>query len=195
MRVEDEFVIRQREDSREKRVIASLAAQRLRDGSTLFLNDGTSTYALAQSIFDRPFTVFTTALNVAQLLAGSQLAEVFVIGGWLRTTSFGTIGSMATETISGLHADVAIIGPDGVTQDDGVGQHSLEDAAVAKAMSENSERTVVLASPRKIGRRVRARALGWAQVDEFVVSSLPTEFARHIEASGVRVVASTSGQA
>jgi DeoR/GlpR family transcriptional regulator of sugar metabolism len=189
--LEEEFEIRQSRDRREKRLIGQRAAELLRDDMTVFLNDGTSAYALAQCIVGRRLTVVTSALNIAELLAGSATIEVLVIGGRLRDISFGTTGPMAVDAISALHADVAVIGADGITLDGGVRAFSIDDAAVVRAMSANATKTVVLASPVKIGVDGRARMVNWPQVDELVTTSLPSEFADGLEQHGVQVIVAT----
>jgi DeoR/GlpR family transcriptional regulator of sugar metabolism len=189
--LEEEFEIRQSRDRREKRLIAQRAATLIEDGMTLFLTDGTTAYALAQCLVHRHLTVITGALNIAQLLAGSAGIEVIVIGGQLRATSFGTTGPLSVDTIRSLHADVTFIGPDGVTMEGGVRTFSLDDAASARAMSESSSRTVVLASPAKIGSPARVRVIDWSQVDMLVAAPLPEEFAKGLRQRGVDVLQTT----
>jgi DeoR/GlpR family transcriptional regulator of sugar metabolism len=186
--LEEEFEIRRSRDRREKRLIAQRAAGLIEDGMTVFLTDGTTSYALAQCLMHRHLTVITGALNIAQLLAGSAGIEVIVIGGQLRATSFGTTGPLSVDTIRNLHADVAFINADGITSGGGVRDFSLDDAASARAMSENSDRTVVLASPGKIDFEARVRVLDWSQVDSLVTARLPAPFVEHLVARGVRVV-------
>ncbi len=186
--LEEEFEIRQSRDRREKRLIGQRAAELLSDGMTIFLTDGTTAYALAQCIVHRHLTVITGALNIAQLLAGSAGIEVIVIGGQLRATSFGTTGPLSVETIGALHADVALIGADGVTRRGGVRAFSLDDAAVARAMSASAARTVVLASPAKIGFEARVRVIDWSRVDQLVAAPLPAEFADDLRRRGVAIV-------
>lgn len=189
--LEEEFEIRRGRDRREKRVIAQRTAELLDDGMTVFLSDGTTAFALAQCIVQRRLTVVTCGLNIAQLLAGCAGIEVLVIGGRLRGTSFGTTGPLSVDAIAGLHADVALICADGVTLTGGVRAHSIDDAAVARAMSEHASQTVVLASPAKIGLEARMRVVDWPQVDELVATPLPVEFARGLQERGVHVVVAT----
>ena len=186
--LEEEFEIRQSRDRREKRLIGQRAARLVDDGTTAFLTDGTTSYALAQCLVHRHLTVVTGALNIAQLLAGSAGIEVIVLGGQLRATSFGTTGALSLDTIRALHADVAFIAPDGVTLDGGVRDFSLDDAAIARAMSENAARTVVLASPGKIGVDTRVRIVDWPQVDVVVGARLPAPFADGLARRGVEVI-------
>ena len=189
--LEEEFEIRQGRDRREKRLIGQLAAELLTDGTTLFLTDGTTAYALAQCIVHRHLTVITSALNIAQLLAGCAGIEVIVSGGRLRATSFGTTGPLSVDAISVLRADMAFIAADGVTLAGGVRAHSIDDAAVARAMSDSARQTVVLASPAKIGLDARMRVVDWQQVDMLVTTPPPGEFADGLKERGVRLVVAT----
>jgi DeoR/GlpR family transcriptional regulator of sugar metabolism len=54
-------------------------------------------------------------------------------------------------------------------------------------MAESAARTIVLASPGKVGLAARARVVGWERVDALVSASLPPEFARGVAQRGVEV--------
>ena len=185
--LDEQFAIRRARDRREKRAVAKLAAGHLADGATIFLNDGSSTYALAQWLVDRRLTVVTSGLNIAQFLSACPSIEVIVVGGSLRGTSFGTVGPLAVDAIGVFHADVALIGADGITPRGGVRSNSIEDAGVARAMCAHAARAVVLASPSKIGRDARIQIVGWAEVDELVATSLPSEFLEALRTEEVQV--------
>ncbi len=192
--LDEEFEIRRGRDRREKLLVGKLAVDRIPEGATIFLNDGSSTYAMAQWLSRRSLTVITSGLNIAQFLSAFSKIEVIVIGGSLRGTSFGTDGPLAVDAIGVLHADVAAIGVDGVTMDGGVRSNSVEDAAVARAMSRHADRTVVLASSGKVGRDARVRILDWSEVDELVATSLPSDFREALKSAGVDFVFPTDDQ-
>ena len=185
--LEEEFEIRQSRDRREKRLIGQCAAELLTDDMTVFMNDGTTAYALAQCLVGRRLTVAHLGAQHRRTAGGSAATEVLVIGGRLRDTSFGTTGPMAADAIGALHADVALIGADGITLDGGVRAFSIDDAAVVRAMSTNASKTVVLASPVKIGVEGRARMIDWPQVDELVTTALPAAFGVGLQKLGVHV--------
>jgi DeoR/GlpR family transcriptional regulator of sugar metabolism len=58
-------------------------------------------------------------------------------------------------------------------------------------MSESSARTIVLASPAKIGFAARVRVVDWPSVETLVVSALPPEFADGLGQHGVSVAYAT----
>jgi DeoR/GlpR family transcriptional regulator of sugar metabolism len=126
--------------------------------------------------------------STSQLLVGSAGIGVIVIGGRLRATSFDTTGPLSVDAIRSLHADVAVISADGITPGGGVRDFSLDDAASARAMSESSASTLVLASPGKIGFEARVRVLDWPEIDTLITARLSAPFAEALAGRGVQVV-------
>lgn len=183
---EEEFSRRQSRDRRGKRIVAEAAAERLRGGETIFLNDGTTIYALAHMLL-RSFrgTVITSGLNIAQLLAGNTEVEVIVVGGSLSSTSFSTAGPLARRVLSQLHADVAILACDGITAAEGVRSNQLEDAEVARAMSAHADHTIVLASTSKIENLAQGRIFDWPSVDELITTDVTAEIRERLAEEGV----------
>ena len=55
-------------------------------------------------------------------------------------------------------------------------------------MSESSSRTVVLASPAKIGFPARVRVIDWPQVHSLVAAPLAAEFTESLGQRGVEVL-------
>jgi DeoR/GlpR family transcriptional regulator of sugar metabolism len=125
---------------------------------------------------------------VWQLPAGSAGIEVIVVGGLLRATSFGTTGPLSVDTIRTLHADVAVIAPERVTVQASARMFLLDGAASARAMSENAGRTVILASPAKIGIPARVKVVPWPRVGAFVGTRPPSEFAEDLRRQGTEVL-------
>ena len=81
----------------------------------------------------------------------------------------------------------------GITLEGGVFFRGVEYVAVARAMSRNADRTVVMASPGKIGRSALARVADWSQVDDLVVADLPPKMADGLGLRGVNVVLPSQG--
>lgn len=192
--LDEEFSHRRRRNARAKRSIASSAADLVPDGALLFLNDGTTTFALAQelSMRNRTAWIATSALNIAEMLARNSSFDVVVIGGSLRRTSFGTIGPLATGSITGLHADLAFIGCDGIHIREGIRSNSLYDAEVARAMANHADRVIAVADSSKYGGLARVRVVGWEGIDDLITDSLPADARKAIQERNVRVRLSSS---
>jgi DeoR/GlpR family transcriptional regulator of sugar metabolism len=170
--LDEEFGRRRQRSAREKRAIAATAAELVRPGASLFLNDGSTTFALAHELVrtHNDLWVATNALNIAEFLARSPTCQVVVIGGSLRHSSFGTIGPFATDAIRDLSVDIAFLGCDGV-HGDGVRSNNVYDAEVARAMAEHARKVVVLADSSKAGNPARAQVIDWGAVDTLVTDT------------------------
>jgi DeoR/GlpR family transcriptional regulator of sugar metabolism len=172
--LDEEFGRRQQRHARAKGEIAKAAAELVPTGASLFLNDGSTTLALAQELTNRDLKLWiaTSALNIAELLARNGANEVVVIGGSLRRTSFGTIGPLATNALDQLHADLAFVGCDGIHLEDGPRSNSIYDAEVARTMTTHADRTVLLADASKLGHPSRCLIAPWDQIDHWITDRL-----------------------
>lgn len=192
--LDEEFGLRRRRNARAKRLIAESLAGRIPDGASLLLNDGSTTYAVAQALErrDAHVHVATTALNIAELLAQNPARRVAVIGGVLPHKSFGTLGAETIAAIQNLSADIAILGCDGIHQTEGIRATNIDDAKVARAMSDRAERVTVVADSSKLGNLAPVKILDWTAIDELVADRLPAHTATSLEAVGVEVFVAAS---
>lgn len=188
--LDEAFELRRRRNAREKGEIAVVAAQLAKPRSSLLLNDGSSTLALAEELVSqqKPLWVATSGLNLGERLASAAQIEVIVIGGALRASSFGTSGPLATSAISQLTVDTTFIGCDGIDFELGVRFNSLLDAEIAVAMARQGRRVVVLADASKIGQRALAGSTGWADIDVLITNELDADWRDHLLKQDVEVL-------
>lgn len=186
--LDEEFELRRRRNASAKGAIAVAAARMVAPRMALFLQDGSTALALAEELrlTGLPLSIATSALNVAQRLAGSGEIEVTVLGGHLRRTSFGVVGPMTTSALGQLRADIAFLPPDLLDQEGPV-SNSLADAEVAQHMSRHAARTVVIADASKYGAGGTARIARWEDVDDLVTDAVAPALGPRLEEAGVRV--------
>lgn len=146
---------------KEKRAIAKAATACLEKGQTVFLDAGTTTSMLAESLCSLGgLYVVTNSVAVATRL-GAPLGgpgtanQVHLIGGNFNSTIGATYGPSAISEIHRFHADVALLSPVGVDADHGATSFVSEEAELARAMSKNARCTIILADHSKIGVRSR----------------------------------------
>lgn len=188
--LDEAFTSRRRRNARAKSAIATTAAGLVRTEASLFINDGSTALALAETLAARGERawVATSALNIAERLASTGTIEVVVLGGTLRGSSFGTIGPLATATLAELSADVAFLGCDGFDPEGGVRSNTLMDAEIARAMAAGARRVVVIADASKLHNAARARIVGWDAVDDLITDAGGPELERALRQAGVRHV-------
>jgi DeoR/GlpR family transcriptional regulator of sugar metabolism len=146
---------------KEKRAIAKAATALIKSGQTLFLDAGTTTAALAESLSSLSgLHVVTNSVAVAASLSAgtgdrSSANQVHLIGGHFNGTIGATYGSSAVSEIQRYQADIALLSPVGVDAEHGASNFVSEEAELARAMSLNARRTIILADYSKIGVRSR----------------------------------------
>ncbi len=155
-------------DSKER--VARVAAARIRPGSTVIIDAGTTALALARLLPDDPtLTVITPSPAVALAVAEHSPARVIMIGGELGRHSMVANGALAAEAIRRLSADACFLGVTGVHPEHGLTTGELDDAATKRALAERSTEVYVLASEEKIGAVSRYPVLDLDEVTEVIV--------------------------
>ncbi len=134
----------------EKRVIARKALQLIQPGSTILLDGGTTTYALAE-LLDMPLTVITNNIPVAALLGGRKGMEVIVTGGRILPDSLVAAGSYAIQLLEQFHVDLCFLGICSLHPEVGVSSIDYFECEMKRAMVACSDRVVALTGLDKMG--------------------------------------------
>lgn len=140
-----------------KRAIGVAAARLVTSGSSVMLDVGSTTHAVATALVARTdlsdVVVITNGLSIAHTLeAAIPRFTVIVTGGILRPLQHSLVDTIAADTLRGLHADLAILGCTGVAEGR-VTNVNLPEAAVKRAMIAASSSSVLVADTSKFGRR------------------------------------------
>jgi len=137
-----------------KEAIARKALEFVAEGSTVILDSGTTILALARLLAGRPLKAVVLDVPLAQTLAQGE-TEVHLVGGRARNGFYSLVGSWTEELLSRVRADLFFLAADAFDEE-GVTNHTLEEAAVKRAAMRVSRRTVLLADRSKWGRRAPA---------------------------------------
>ncbi|MFF2546159.1 DeoR/GlpR family DNA-binding transcription regulator [Kitasatospora sp. NPDC058063] len=174
----------------EKRRIALAADRLVPDGAVVGLTGGTTTSELARVLAERGgITIVTNAVNIAADLIVRPDIRLVVVGGIARTTSYELVGPAADRMLAQYHLDIAFIGVDGLTPQQGCTTHDEMEAQTDRAFLRSSARSVVLADSSKIGRVTFARICPLSEVHDLVTDAEATaEQEEAIAADGVRVL-------
>jgi DeoR family transcriptional regulator of aga operon len=174
----------------DKRRIARAAADLVEDGAVVGMTGGSTTFELARSLADRRgLTVVTNAINIAAELAGHAGIRVVVIGGILRH-SYELVGPAAEAMLSNYHFDLAFIGVDGLTVEEGCTTYDEMEAHTDLAFMDRARRSVVITDSSKLGRVTFARIARLSRVDELVTDhAAAADQLNDIRQAGVQVLA------
>lgn len=163
----------------EKRAIGRAAAALIPDGSSLFINIGTTTEEVAEALVDRrDLLVITNNLNVAQRLSRLDGFEVIIAGGSVRRGDGAVVGEAAVDLIRRFKVDTAVIGVSAIDADGTLLDFDPREVRVAQAIIENARRVVLVADASKFDRAAPVRIGHLDQIDTFVTDRLPIESLR-----------------
>lgn len=140
--------------------------------STVFIDAGSTTTALVEAIpITHPLVVLTHSVQLAGRLAQLPRVELHLLPGRVRPETGAAVGTETVAAISGLRADVAYLGSNGVTADFGCSTPDREEAATKRALVTHSRQVVVLADGSKIGEDSAARFASCEEIDVLVTDT------------------------
>jgi DeoR family transcriptional regulator, aga operon transcriptional repressor len=174
----------------EKKRIGRAAADLVPDGAVVGMTGGSTTLEVARALAERRgITIVTNAINVAAEMAERNGIRLIVIGGIIRH-SLELVGPAAEAMLSNYHLDVAFIGVDGLTAEEGCTTYDEMEAQTDRAFLRRSQHRVVVADSTKIGKVTFARITHLNEISEIVTDSEvdPQQRARLHEA-GPRLLA------
>jgi DeoR family glycerol-3-phosphate regulon repressor len=158
-----------------KRLIGEAAAGLIADGSSLFINIGTTTEEVARALGGRSgLLVVTNNLHVAAELYRNRAIEVVVTGGSVRASDGGVVGASAVEMIQKFRVDTAVIGISAIDPDGTLLDFDIREARVARAIIDNARRVILVSDSSKFARSAPARIGTLTDIDILVTDRLPS---------------------
>ncbi|HMZ02604.1 MAG TPA: DeoR/GlpR family DNA-binding transcription regulator [Burkholderiaceae bacterium] len=172
-----------------KQGIARAVAARIPNGSSLLINLGTTTEAVARELLQHQgLRVITNNLNVAAILADNPDCEVIVTGGMVRHRDRGIVGAAAVDLIRQFKVDIGLIGISGIEADGTLRDFDYREVQVARAIIEQSREVWLAADHSKFNRPAMVELARVDQIDLLFTDSAPPEpFPQLLAEAGVQV--------
>lgn len=173
-----------------KQAIARICAARIPNDTTLFLNIGTTTEAVAQALLHHEtLMVVTNNLNVATTLSAHSGCQTVVTGGRLRPRDGGLVGPLAVESIGRFRFDLAVIGCSALDPAGDLLDFDLDEVSVSQAILRQSRKTWLVADAAKLHRSAPARIATLAEIDLLITDApLPPSLAERCAGWGTEVI-------
>ncbi|MGN0292982.1 MAG: DeoR/GlpR family DNA-binding transcription regulator [Lachnospiraceae bacterium] len=156
------------ENADKKRQIAMKALEYIPEKSTIILDSGSTTLALAELLkMKKNLTIFTNNLQAFIALSGSE-NEVYVFGGKLRLKSQAIWGSWANEQIMKLKPDIVFLGTDGFAGFDGPTTTALEEYEIKTNYIRAARKCIVLADSNKFSSTSLVQYESWRNIQVLI---------------------------
>jgi DeoR family glycerol-3-phosphate regulon repressor len=160
-----------------KRAIAQAAAAYVQPHQTLFIDDGTTTLALAQLLraagTPRPLTVVTTSLDVALALLDDRLIRLVLAGGAWLPESRSFEGPQALATLREHRADIAFLGACAVHRRVGLTANEAGDMALKRAMIDGAAQRIMLTDATKFDAVAPHAVCALSELDRVICDAAP----------------------
>ncbi len=173
-----------------KRLIGAAAAALVPGHSSLFINIGTTTEAVARALAGHAgLLVITNNLHVAGELYRNSGIEVVLAGGVIRHSDGGIIGPGTVEQIRQFRVDTAVVGTSAIDADGTLLDFDIREVQVSQAIIASARRVMLVADGSKFLRSAPVRIAHLSDVDVLVTDRLPSaEVAALCAANDVEVV-------
>ncbi|MCG8156753.1 DeoR/GlpR transcriptional regulator [Brenneria goodwinii] len=169
--IERPFDKKNNENTEIKNKLAQAALELVPESGVVVLDTGSTVYSLARLLaLKKNLKIFTNSLTSAQILASSS-NDVYLLGGKLRSTSMGAVGTWGVSGINSIRADVAFLGTDGFSGTTGPCTVSYEEAELKKAMVDCAKVRVVVSDSTKFDIAGLFKFSEWSELDHLVTDN------------------------
>lgn len=152
----------------QKERVGRAAAQLVPEGAVVGMTGGTTMLEVARSLAERRgLTIVTNAINVAAELAEHDGIRLIVVGGYTRQ-SLELVGPAAEAMLSSYHLDIAFVGVDGLTAEEGCTTYDEMEAQTDQAFLRRAGRRIVVSDSSKIGKIAFARITHLSEISDIV---------------------------
>lgn len=140
---------------REKKQIAKAAFNEVTEGSSIFLETGTTVFYTALELINKNnCSFYTNSLSVLNHFAKVDASAIHVVPGKYRALSDGFVGIETVDYLKNFYFDYCFIGTEGLSQEGKISVYSEEDALTKKNVLAHSKHKILLLDKSKIGKKL-----------------------------------------
>lgn len=168
--LERPFATKKMENMDIKSAIAGKAMEFIPPKGVILLDAGSTSYALARLLALRDdLTIFTNSIRHLDVLSDSA-NQVYALGGLVRGSSKGMVGSWAVQALQTLHIDVAFLGTDGFHSLGGPSTASYEELEFKRTVLACADKAIVLADASKFQTNCLFQICDWKDIYALVTN-------------------------
>lgn len=187
------FISKSMRNVEAKKIIASLAAQLVQDGDQIFLDSGTTCFAMAKFLrTKKSLSVIVNSIRTAQELRAPGL-NVLILGGQYRPERMDAIGPITYETLNHLRGYLAFLGTDGLSKDFGFTSIDIESANLFGLAAKNGRESILLADSSKFNKPALHKITDIRSISTIITEKKPSpEWCRFLSENGIKIIYPTT---
>jgi len=174
----------------EKQKIGLKAAEFVQNGYSVVIDSGSTTLEVAKYLKDfKDLNLITNSLPIADICADFKGVNVIIPGGELRPEMRSLIGPITLKVINEMYCDIAFIGADAISVDNGIYTPLISEAAISRAMIKIAKKVIVVLDSSKFSRRSLAKISSLNYVDVIITDkNIPNDELQKLEKSPIKLV-------
>ncbi len=176
-----------------KRHMAAHVAAQIDDGTSLFIDNSSTTSFVADALRVRKdLFVVTNSIKVAERLSAHNGNRVFFAGGELRESDGGSYGAGAIEFVKGFNPDFAILSASAASADKGFMLTDLSEAEIARIYVAKANVRIIVVDQSKFGQNAPIVFAAIPDIDILVTDApTPEKFAAAAQSGSLKVIVAT----
>ncbi|MEA4854252.1 MAG: DeoR/GlpR family DNA-binding transcription regulator [Christensenella sp.] len=168
------FIDKKNVHQAQKKLIAQAAAKLVKDGESIIINVGSTSFYVAQELKNKQnLIVITNALQVFNEIGFYRNITTFFLGGKFDAEMQLTYGDDTMEQLSKYKADKLFIGMDGVDLEAGATSYNHIEDAIMRQMMEQAKEKILVVDDSKIGKVTFAHIAPLSDFDAIVTNYCP----------------------
>ena len=161
--------------SDEKKEIADAVAAIIPDNSSIVINIGTTTEQVAESLLSHQgLKVITNNINIVNIFAQSNNAEVWLAGGKVRNLDSAVIVIHTANFIKQFKVDYAVVGVSAIDNDGALVDFDSEEVLVSRAIFKHCRKLILVADNFKFERTAPMLIGNISEIDTLVTNIQPS---------------------
>lgn len=163
----------------DKKQVAKFVCQNfVKNGETIYLDSGTSTYDMIDFLKDKNVTVVTNSVYHLNKLIQNKIHTI-ILGGVIKHSTYAVVGANALAQIKNYSFDACFIGCNGIDHSFGLSTADENEAYLKHEALKNSKNKYILADESKFGHRKfhKFADLDMAQIISY---KIPKEFTKYL---------------
>lgn len=174
----------------EKRRIGKKAAGFVKDGFSVVMDSGSTCLEVAKNLKDlKNIKLITNSLPIADICADYKGIEIVITGGELRADMRSLIGPIAESNLRDFSCDLAIIGANSISVENGIYTRLTTEAALGRAMIGIARKVILVIDSSKFELQSLIKICDIKDLDIIVTdNNLQSEYAKRLEEMGIDIL-------
>lgn len=171
------FEQREQENVESKREIAELAVTMIKEGQSIALDSGTTSFALARALKNKfkSLTVVTNSLAIVNELSDAKGVTLIVTGGVFRPEEDAFVSDIAGMIFAKLNIDIFFLTTCGISVERGITYQRMDEILVQERMMEASSKTIVITDSSKLGSNSLVKMCDIDRISMIITDSMATK--------------------